>query len=607
MADEFTATFLPSGAQVRVPAGTSLLEAAHQAGIQVNAVCGGKGSCGKCRARLREGMPSEVSPVERDFISQEQQQQGVLLLCQRKMVGDITLEVLSPAVPSRAYTPAKGKIDQRFDVDPLVLKSYHELTPPTIEDQTADLDRVLKELPGQVKVGINLVSQIPVLLREANYQVTAVVVDQELIALERGDTCGEMYGIAFDIGTTSVAGYLVNLRDGQVAASTSAGNRQRVHGADVISRITYAKENEGGLARLKQLVAETLDEISAKLVQQAGVSADRVYFLTLIGNTVMSHLLLGASPIGVASAPFIPAFARGLSGSAQELGLKNLPACSRFALLPNVAGYVGSDTVGVILATQIYQLPGTWLAVDIGTNGEIALASAGRVLTCSTAAGPAFEGASISQGMRAEPGAIFKVDIDEDVRLEVVGGAVAQGICGSGLIDAVSEMVRLGILRANGRIKHPEECPAELSPAVKDRIKLGEKGLKFVLAEGSTEVCITQKDISELQLGKGAVRAGIEILMEELDVKAGQFDGILVAGAFGSNLRPESVKGIGMFPEIELKRIKPVGNAAGTGAIMALLARQQLQLAADLPQRVEHVELSLHSGFTRKFAQAISF
>jgi uncharacterized 2Fe-2S/4Fe-4S cluster protein (DUF4445 family) len=321
----------------------------------------------------------------------------------------------------------------------------------------------------------------------------------------------------------------------------------------------------------------------------------------------MSHLLLGVSPAGVASAPFVPAFSRSLKGSAADLGLKSLPAYTRFVLLPNVAGYVGSDTVGVILATKLYDLPGTWLAIDIGTNGEVALASGGRLLTCSTAAGPAFEGASISQGMRAEPGAIYQVRLENDVEITVAGDMKPAGICGSGLIDAVSEMVRLGIVKSSGRIKSPQDLQPGFPAALINRIKQNGNGNKFILAEGEREVAITQSDVNELQLGKGAVRAGMEILLKELGLKASDLDGILLAGAFGSNLRPASLKGIGMLPDVGLDRVKSVGNAAGTGAILALLSKRQLEIALALPKRIEHVELSLHSGFQRAFARGLSF
>ena len=361
MDDLITVTFLPAGEKIQVPIGTRLMDAANEAGVQINAVCGGKGSCGKCRAKLLKGSLSEVSFAEKGLFSPQQLQEGLILLCQRNLMEDTEIENLAQLIPNKAYTPLKGNfLELTFEVDAPVSKTYHQLTPPSIEDQIADLDRILNERPSLLNIDLALLKKIPSILREAQYCVTSVVVNKDLIALEKGDTTAELYGIAFDIGTTSVAGYLVNMIDGKVLASTSATNRQRVHGADVISRITYTNENkEGGLTRLQKLVVETLDEVVIKLLQLTGVSKDKVYAITLIGNTVMSHLLMAVSPLGVASAPFIPAFARSLSGSVRDLGLKSLLESTRFVLLPNIAGYVGSDTVGVILATQLDRLTGT--------------------------------------------------------------------------------------------------------------------------------------------------------------------------------------------------------------------------------------------------------
>ena len=533
-------------------------------------------------------------------------------------------------------------------MDPPVVKTYLELEPPTIEDNTADLDRVLGGLPGGVRAGVSLVRRVTGLLQEANYRVTAVTynVDRghtsskerghtscggmsptyecpqrmnvpnfKLLALEEGDTTADCYGIAIDMGTTSVAGYLADLSRGRVVASVSAANRQRAQGADVISRITYVMENADGLERMRELATRTIDEVVGQLLARAGVSPNRIYSMTLIGNTVMSHLLLGVSPVGMAASPFAPAFAGSLAGTAADLGLESLPGRTRFTLLPNIAGYVGSDTVGVILATEMYRRPGNWLAVDVGTNGEIVLApeqrsDAPNILACSTAAGPAFEGARISQGMRAEPGAICEVSVDDDIRCRVVGDSQPVGICGSGLVDAVAVLVELGLVTTAGRIIDPADFPPGVPERVQKRIRPAGKGFKFVLADGSDgkrEVAITQKDISELQLAKGAIRAGMELLLQRAGISPADLDGILLAGAFGSNLRPQSVKTIGMLPDIELDRIKPVGNAAGTGAVLALLSVEQLTVAVGIPGRVEHVELSTDPGFQDLFVEALGF
>lgn len=604
----FTITFLPQGISVNVSPGTTLMQAAIDAGVEVDAVCGGKGGCGKCRARLVQGTATEPTETEKDHLTTEQLEQGMALLCQRKALGNIIIDMLTKKEGPGKNLPGKGELmEQPFEVVPLVSKKYHILARPTIEDNVADLDRVLDQLSNEVAIDVDLIRRVPLYLRDFEYKVTSVVFDHELIALEKGDTVSKNYGIAVDIGTTSVAGYLVDLVRGKVVASASATNRQRIHGADVISRITYTVEEAAGLANLKNLMAQTIDEIILNLLAKTGIDANYVYAMTLIGNTVMSHLLLGVSPVGVASAPFVPAFSRSISGKVKTLGLTSLPQYTRFVLLPNIAGYVGSDTVGVILATNIHHLPGNWLAVDIGTNGEIVLSSSGRLLTCSTAAGPAFEGACISQGMRAERGAIYEVFMDDDVYTKVIDDAEPAGICGSGLIDAVAEMIRLGIVKKNGRFLKPEDCPPSVPERIKNRIRTNGNGYKFVLVEGKREIAITQKDISELQLGKGAIRAGIDVLLNELKMEPSQLDGILLAGAFGSNLNLETLKQIGMLPDVNSKRIKTVGNAAGLGAVVALLSKNQLELALKLPKRVKHIELSLHKSFQRSFARAISF
>ncbi|WP_034631344.1 ASKHA domain-containing protein [Desulfotruncus alcoholivorax] len=601
-------TFLPARAKIGVIPGTTLLEAAKQAGVRINADCGGTGSCGKCRAKIIDGPVGDATETEKIHLTTEENKQGLCLMCQRRPEQDITVEVVTASAGTGDSGTEKATIiSLDLELKPAVIKRFHILEPPTVQNNTADLDRLMQRLPDAADADVRLVGGVPDLFRDAQYRVTSVVYNNLLIAFEKGNTTAENYGIAVDIGTTSVAGYLANLAEGKIVAAASTANRQGMHGADVISRVTYTMEHDGGLSEMQKLAAQTIDEVVGRLLYKSGVARDNVYSMTLIGNTVMSHLLLGVSPVGVASAPFVPAFARSINGTVEALGLKSLPGYTRFTLLPNIAGYVGSDTVGVILATKLDKLPGNWLAVDVGTNGEIVLAAGGRLLTCSTAAGPAFEGARISQGMRAETGAIEEVNINDDVYCKVVGDAEPAGICGSGLVDAVSELVRLEVLEHNGRIKKPEDCPDNLPVKVKERIRPAGRGYKFVLAAGAREVAITQKDISELQLAKGAIRAGIQVLLDEAKIDPVDLEGILLAGAFGSNLRPASIQQIGMFPGIELSRIKAVGNAAGTGAVMALLSRDQLELAKNLPGRVEHIELSVHQGFQQLFIDSLGF
>jgi uncharacterized 2Fe-2S/4Fe-4S cluster protein (DUF4445 family) len=358
---------------------------------------------------------------------------------------------------------------------------------------------------------------------------------------------------------------------------------------------------------MQTLVADTVGVLVDRLLSEYHTHTEHVYGLVFTGNTVMMHFLLATPPENIATAPFTPVFTKSLSGKAAHLGLGNLPPHTRFITLPNIAGYVGADTVSVMVATGIHDRPGNWLAIDIGTNGEVVLSSNGRLLTCSTAAGPAFEGGCISQGMRAVPGAVYRVDFTEDPICRVIGDGEASGLCGSGLLDAVSEMVKAGILHRSGRIQTPDQCPTMLDQSLRERIEITESGSRFVLADGKKKVAVTQKDIREVQLAKGAIRAGIEILLMEAGITASDLDGVLLAGAFGSNLRPESIEGIGMLPGVPMKIITPVGNAAGAGAVMALLSKGDLELASSLASRTEHIELSLSKDFQKIFLTAIDF
>jgi len=603
----FEVRFLPSGRKVSMPEGTSLSVAAHEAGITVDSSCGGRGKCGKCCARVIAGDIGEPTAVEKNVFSAEELRSGRILLCQRTLLGDSTIEV----------DPIRGTEDgclfhKQISLTPPEIidspfsKSHLELRVPTVEDPKADLERILEPMAADLKIDMELLPSIPRILRQSRFKPTLVFFQKELIAIESGNTTSDAYGIAFDIGTTTVAGYLVDLVTGKVLSSASAANKQGRHGADVISRITYANRKPEFLREIQILVMKTVASLIDRLLAECHVHSEHVYGLVFTGNTVMMHFLLNTTPENIAAAPFTPAFTRALSGKAQTLGLQNLPSHTRFLTLPNIAGYVGADTVSVMVATRIHERPGNWLAIDIGTNGELVLSSNGRLLTCSTAAGPAFEGGCISQGMRAIPGAVYKVDLEEDPVCSIVGNVEATGICGSGLLDAVSEMVRTGVLHKTGRIQRQDQCPW-LSPSIRNRIETTESVSRFILVDGDKKVAVTQKDIREVQLAKGALRAGIEILLNEAGLTASSLNGVLLAGAFGSNLRPRSIQGIGMLPNVPTEIITPVGNAAGAGAVLALLSRSDLDLASSLASRTEHIELSLNRDFQRTFLKAIEF
>ncbi|EFK07071.1 2Fe-2S iron-sulfur cluster binding domain protein [delta proteobacterium NaphS2] len=601
-------TFQPSGKETRVLEHTLISDAALDAGLRIESVCGGKGTCGKCCARIVQGEVSEATSAEEKFFTPEELNQGMCLLCQRRILGDAVVSIDRDFEATRDYAPDKGALPEAsLELDSHVAKTYLELDPPTIKDQQPDLERVLNFLPDQVAPDPEILSALPHRLRKSDYLVTSVVINGRLMAIEKGNTLKQCYGIAVDVGTTTVAAYLVDLGTSEILASGSLGNRQDRYGADVISRISHTQNGPEKLGHMKELVVQTIDEIVGNLLEISGVDSRNIYIVSIVGNTVMSHFLMGVSAEHIASAPFVPVFSRLPILTVESLGLKSLTPQTRFFLLPNIAGYVGADTAGMILSTKIYEGSGTRLAIDIGTNGEMVLALKGRLLTCSTAAGPAFEGGSISQGMRAEPGAIYAVRLDGDVLLKSVDNQPPKGVCGSGFVDVISEMVRLGIINRMGRIVAPSDCPDGVPPLVKRRITQNGTGNRFVLSNKDHGVILTQKDVSELQLAKGAIRAGIEILMEEVGLSAGDLDQVLLAGAFGSGLRAGSLKGIGLLPNVPLDRISSVGNAAGKGAVMALLSRKQKALAEKVTKVCEHVELSTHKRFSEKFARALLF
>ena len=437
--------------------------------------------------------------------------------------------------------------------------------------------------------------------------VTVTLVGRDLVEVApdpQGDAAAGIpapLGLAVDVGTTTVAAYLMDLSSGRQLAVASCLNPQAAFGADVISRLTLAITETDGLARLSTAIRGAINELATQACRLAGVSTDRIFELVVVGNTAMHHLLLGIKPDSLAFAPYLPAIVDPVTVPAGDLGL-DVARGARVHLLPIIAGYVGADTVGMVLATGLDRARRVSLAVDIGTNGEMVLGDRRRLLACSTAAGPAFEGARISRGMTAAAGAIDRADVvDGELRLHVIGGGAASGICGSGLVDVAAILLRHGLVEPSGRLRAAGAAPAGTPAGLAARLAAGPGGPEFVLQEeaaGVGRVTITQRDIRELQLATGAIRAGITMLIRELGIETGQVRRLYLAGAFGNYLRPESAVAIGLLPRLPLERIVPVGNAAGTGARMALLSVVERRRAARLARRVEYVELAGTGGLS---------
>lgn len=612
LADQVRIVFRPAGRSARVPRGTLVTEAAASVGVAIEQVCGGKGTCGKCKVRVLTGALSPLSETERRHLSEQEVADGFRLACQATVMEDSSVEIGWASATAGISILVEGLLEP-VPLDPLVQKTVVQVPAPTLTRQVADfeaLQSVVSFLDGGFpRLTPYALRLLPGALRAADGLITAVHADGQLLSVEPGDTHEALYGFACDIGTTTVVGYLLDLTSGRRLAVASTLNPQTRFGDDVISRIEMAGRDGQGLEALRTVIVEAINDLLGQVVREAGLEREQVYALSVVGNTTMHHLFLGLSPAALGRSPYVPAVASPLQLDAADVGLLAHPAAQLF-VLPNIAGFVGADTVGVLLTTRLQHSEEIRLAIDIGTNGEMALGSRSRLLACSTAAGPAFEGAQLTHGMRAADGAIDRVDIEDEVVIHSIGRGKVRGICGSGAVDAIAALRRHGIIDATGRLLSRDEVEPLCGPRLAGRLIGHGAGTAFVLAPAEQTatgrpIVLTQRDIRQIQLAKGAIRAGIEILMRELPCSAEQVAEVCLAGAFGNYIRPSSALTIGLVPHFPRAVITPVGNAAGAGAQMALLSRQAWQEAAALMAQVEYIELSLRQDFQQVFMDAM--
>jgi len=617
-------TFLPDKKNIEVNKGTTILEALEKVGININTPCGGKGVCGKCKVLVVEGITT--ASIEKELLSEGEIEKGFRFACQTKVFKDsiigIPLEIRLDFnnVFSSKLKGDTHHIKKSFSIDSDLRKVFLDLEKPSLDDQRSDWERIkdglsLKKIENilNLKVPIDILKKIPDLLRKSDFKITITLQNNEIIDIESGDTAKNSYGIAFDIGTTTVAGYLVDLESGIELSAAAKTNPQVVYGDDVISRVGFAQQNKDGLLKLQKEIVNTLNGIIKETAQRAKISSDNIYKMSIAGNTCMQHLLLGLNPSYIASSPYIPVIKEDLSIKTKDIPKLILKPNTNIYMLPNISAYVGADIAAGILATCMWKKEKNILFLDLGTNGEIVLSARGKLWACSTAAGPAFEGARISSGMRAAEGAIDKVKMDhKSFAYSVIKDDKVRGICGSGLIDLIAEMLRLGLINKSGRLTDREGCNAELGEEIRKRIIKGQKGNKFLLVEGKeTEngdpVFLTQKDIREVQLAKAAIFAGIKILLKEVNILPEDIQEILLAGAFGNFIDKESARRIGLIPYLSLKKIKSVGNTAGRGAEIALLSEKMKKVCRDTAREVQYVELSSRSDFQDEFMDAMFF
>jgi len=592
--------YLPFDRVTRVPPGTTLFSAAHWIGLPIDSTCGGRGTCGKCKVRVVEGK-TDAETADHRLLRPAEIDEGWRLSCQARIYEDMTCEVPQLLRVPKAATMGLGRL---VILDPNVRKILVELAEPTLTDQRSDVERLrdaLTEEGYDMVAGVPVMRTIPKVMREAEFRITAVLAGENLVAVEPGDTTGECYGVAFDVGTTTVVGTLMNLRTGMAAAVLSTLNGQAPFGADVISRISHGMNGPDEIRELQAAVVASMNGIMASLYSESGVSPDRTYEALVVGNATMLHLLLGIDPSPLAVMPFTPAFMEPLNIVASEVGLDIHPR-GYIQTLPALGAYVGADIVAGVLATSLVREDKLRVFVDVGTNGEIVLGSAGRALATAAPAGPAFEGSQIRCGMRATDGAIEGVHLGEAVELQVIGGDIRpEGICGSGLVDAVAQLLVVGLLDHSGRMKTKEDVPGH---PLRERLIDVDGVRAFLLADG---VYLTQKDIRELQFAKGSIATGIKVLMDILGVETKDLDEVLLGGSFGSYLNPESAKIIGLVPPVEVDRIIAVGNSAGEGAKIALLSYRERQVAFELPARIEYIELSGRTDFNDAFVSVLGF
>jgi len=606
-------TFQPDGAVVEVEEGTTILEAAQRAGVQIESVCGGRGTCAKCKV-IPLGKLSPLTALEKQGLSTTEIKAGYRLACQASILSDVRITIPQEARISDVTILSEG-IERSIELAPWVSRIQLQVPPASLADQKPDLDNIVSSWQQISTAPFNptlrALCQLPRAFREQEGLVTVTRSDDRTIQISPGHQASRLLGIAFDIGTTTVVGYLMDLESGKQLAVGSEMNPQTRYGDDVVSRIEFASRDPNGLLILQTTIRDALNRIIHHTTHQVGADAQHIRAMTVVGNTTMHHLFLGISPTALAQSPYVPAVTSAVAVDAGQIGIDIYPDATVW-VLPNIAGWVGADTVGVILSTGIHQQDELALAIDIGTNGEMALGSRNRLLACSTAAGPAFEGAHLSCGMRAADGAVDRVSIDSDVFWHTIADGVPRGICGSGLVDAAAEMLRAGILDSTGRMQQSEDLRRKGLAKLADRIVERDNQRNFELVRAGESnaqrpIRLTQRDIRELQLAKGAIRAGIEILLKELGIHAKDIRRVYIAGAFGNYIRPQSALRIGLMPRFPNAEIISVGNAAGSGAKLALLSRAARTEAQRIPEQVHYLELSLRPDFQEEFAEAMLF
>ena len=601
--------FVPDGKRVEVEEGSTILDAAYKAKVDISSICGGRGYCGKCQVIITDEKQN-ATPVtldESEQLTQEKVDAGYRIACKTRLKGDMTVKIPDESRTGKQKLVVMG-VEPETKFEPPVMKLYLELPEVTIHDRVADDLRIINNLRERGirvdKIDYKVALKLPDLIRKANWKVTAVIrYDGELIDLEGGDTTANNFGFAVDIGTTKVAGFLVDLKSGALLRAEGIMNPQIPFGEDLMTRIAQIVRKPENLKKLQEVTVEGINGLIKQICETAKIDQGQISELTIVGNTAMHHFFLGANIAHVAMAPYPPAVAKSTEVKAETLGIDMRPT-GYVHLLPNVAGFIGADAVADVLATEMHRQGDLVLLIDVGTNTEVMLGNSKRIVSCSTASGPAFEGAHIKYGMRASTGAIERVKIDP-VKLEpaysTIESAKPRGICGSGIIDIIAEMLKAGIIDTTGRI-----CASH------ERIRSGDRGMEYIIARkeetqnGQQDIVITQQDIREVQKAKAAIHTGCTIMMKQLGISSMDIRKLTIAGAFGMYIDPVNAITLGMIPEVPLERIEFVGSTAGSGARMALKSVTARKMADELALKMGYIELAAEPIFQEEYLNSMN-
>lgn len=591
----------PVGRRVDIAEGSTLLEAAQSAGVGLVSLCGGEGWCESCLVRIAKGEINEPTQAELDYLDEGDLSAGYRLACQVRPKTDVRIDIPPESLSTPQRLQIEGK-DFEIPLAPVVEFVDLELAPPTIKSLRADSDRVKDALIDlgftNVRIELPVLTDISEKLRANKWSIRTVLRQGEVIALlpkEMG-----IYGISVDIGTTKLALYLVDLSTGEVVDKVGEMNPQIAYGEDVVSRIAYATQNNDGREILQNVLVSSLNLLVQEVCRTAAINQSQIVDAVVVGNTAMHHLFAGLPVEQLAFAPYVPAVNEPIDFRAADIGLEMAPG-GYIHLLPNIAGYVGADHAAVILSTELWQTDKTILAIDVGTNTEITLVTNGSLLSCSCASGPAFEGAHITNGMRAAPGAIERVQIiDGEIKTFTIDDALPVGICGSGILDVVAEMKAAKLMDEKGALIEG-----------KLNIRKGKKNsLEFLLVPkeftgNERDISVSRTDVNEIQLAKAAIRAGQEILLSKAGITAEDIDEIIIAGAFGTYIDVPNAISVGMFPGISVQNFRQVGNAAGMGAVQALISQKHRQLIDEVIKDVDYIELTTYEHFQKEFIEAM--